>query len=397
MSRSASELLATATSDRHRPSDAHERKSLLRFITCGSVDDGKSTLIGRLLYESKRSSTTSSRRSRPTRSKFGTQRRRARLRAAASTASPPSASRASRSTSPTASSRPSARKFIVADTPGHEQYTRNMVTGASTADLAVILVDARKGVLTQTRRHSYLVVAARHPPRRAGGQQDGPRRLLARSVSEQIEREYRDVRRASSASTDDHLHPAVGAARRQRRAPRARACRGTTGPTLLEHLESVEPDRGRGCSARRSACRCSGSTGPNSDFRGFAGHDRRRHRAARATRSSSRPRAAQSHGGAHRHRPTATCRQAVAGQSVTLTLADEIDISRGDVHRRRRRAARGRRPVRGDDRLDGRGADAARPPLPDEDRHRARCGATLSPLKYKIDVNTLEHARGARR
>ena len=71
------------------------------------------------------------------------------------------------------------RKFIVADTPGHEQYTRNMVTGASTADLAVILIDARKGVLTQTRRHCYLVSPARHPPRRAGGQQDGPGRLFA--------------------------------------------------------------------------------------------------------------------------------------------------------------------------------------------------------------------------
>ena len=69
------------------------------------------------------------------------------------------------------------RKYIVADTPGHEQYTRNMVTGASTADLAVLLVDARKGVLTQTRRHSYLAQAGRHPPLRAGGEQDGPGRL----------------------------------------------------------------------------------------------------------------------------------------------------------------------------------------------------------------------------
>ena len=84
------------------------------------------------------------------------------------------------------------RKFIVADTPGHEQYTRNMVTGASTADLAVILVDARKGVLTQTRRHSYLVVAARHPPRRARGQQDGPGRLLAATCFDAIAADYRE-------------------------------------------------------------------------------------------------------------------------------------------------------------------------------------------------------------
>ena len=84
----------------------------------------------------------------------------------------PSASRALRSTSPIASSPPSKRKFIVADTPGHEQYTRNMATGASTADLAIVLIDARKGVLRQTRRHSYHRLAARHPACGAGGQQD---------------------------------------------------------------------------------------------------------------------------------------------------------------------------------------------------------------------------------
>ena len=136
---------------------AHERSGLLRFITCGSVDDGKSTLIGRLLYESELLFEDQLRGARGGLAQRRHAGRRARLRAAARRARRPSASRGSRSTSPTATSRPSERKFIVADTPGHEQYTRNMVTGASTADCAVILIDARKGVLTQTRRHTYLV------------------------------------------------------------------------------------------------------------------------------------------------------------------------------------------------------------------------------------------------
>ena len=124
------------------------------------------------------------------------------------------------------------RKFIVADTPGHEQYTRNMVTGASTADLAVILIDARKGVLTQTRRHSYLVVAARHPPRRAGHQQDGPGRLRRRRPSTDRRRLPR-LRRRRSASTDIACHPDVGAERRQHHSSASRTTPWYRGPTLM--------------------------------------------------------------------------------------------------------------------------------------------------------------------
>ena len=126
--------------------DEREQKGLLRFITCGSVDDGKSTLIGRLLYESgklfddqlealaRRLASGSAPRVASSTSRC------------CSTVSPPSASRGSRSTSPTATSRPSSATSSSPTRPGHEQYTRNMVTGASTADCAVILVDARKGV-----------------------------------------------------------------------------------------------------------------------------------------------------------------------------------------------------------------------------------------------------------
>ena len=136
--------------------EAHEHKSLLRFITCGSVDDGKSTLIGRLLYESKMLFEDQLAALEADSKKVGTQGGDLDF---ALLVDGLAAEREQGITIDVAYRFFSTdqRKFIVADTPGHEQYTRNMVTGASTADVAVILIDARKGVLTQTRRHSYLV------------------------------------------------------------------------------------------------------------------------------------------------------------------------------------------------------------------------------------------------
>src|SRR5919205_544049 len=136
--------------------DAHEHKSLLRFITCGSVDDGKSTLIGRLLYESHLVFEDHLAALEADSKKVGTQGGDLDF---ALLVDGLAAEREQGITIDVAYRFFSTerRKFIVADTPGHEQYTRNMVTGASTADLAVILIDARKGVLTQTKRHSYLV------------------------------------------------------------------------------------------------------------------------------------------------------------------------------------------------------------------------------------------------
>ena len=155
---------ALADSDLSRPvaepakaRRASRDKALLRFITCGSVDDGKSTLIGRMLYDSRMIADDQLEALDRDSKKFGTQGGAISISRCWSTASPPSASRASPSTSPIAISRPTVAAFIVADTPGHEQYTRNMATGASTADLAIILVDARKGILPQTRRHSFIV------------------------------------------------------------------------------------------------------------------------------------------------------------------------------------------------------------------------------------------------
>src|SRR5512138_1186830 len=153
MTHVANELLAT---DIEGYLDAHEHKTLLRFITCGSVDDGKSTLIGRLLYESKLVFEDHLAALEADSKKVGTQGGELDF---ALLVDGLAAEREQGITIDVAYRFFSTdrRKFIVADTPGHEQYTRNMVTGASTADLAVILIDARKGVLTQTRRHSYIV------------------------------------------------------------------------------------------------------------------------------------------------------------------------------------------------------------------------------------------------
>src|SRR5712672_3287645 len=142
--------------DIERYLEAHEHKSLLRFLTCGSVDDGKSTLIGRLLYDSKMIFEDQLAALEADSKRVGTQGGDIDF---ALLVDGLAAEREQGITIDVAYRFFSTdkRKFIVADTPGHEQYTRNMVTGASTADLAVILIDARKGVLTQTRRHSYLV------------------------------------------------------------------------------------------------------------------------------------------------------------------------------------------------------------------------------------------------
>src|SRR5262249_47342708 len=135
---------------------AHQHKSLLRFITCGSVDDGKSTLIGRLLYDSKMIFEDQLAALEADSARIGTQGQNIDF---ALLVDGLAAEREQGITIDVAYRffATEKRKFIVADTPGHEQYTRNMVTGASTAELAVILIDARLGVLTQTRRHSYLV------------------------------------------------------------------------------------------------------------------------------------------------------------------------------------------------------------------------------------------------
>ncbi len=307
--------------------DATQKKSLLRFITCGSVDDGKSTLIGRLLYDSKCCSRTSCRRSRATASKQGTQGEKLDF---ALLVDGLAAEREQGITIDVAYRffATEKRKFIVADTPGHEQYTRNMVTGASTADLAIILIDARKGVLTQTRRHSFLAHLL------------GIRNVVL-AVNKMDLVGYRSG--ACSTRSSPTIAPSPTSVGHRRASPPSR-CRGLPGdnvtaratampwyggPALLEHLETVPVASRRARRRAASAWRCNGSTGPNQNFRGYAG---RSPAAACASGDAitvlPSGRARSSSGSSP---STATSTQAVAGQSVTLTLADEVDCSRGDL------------------------------------------------------------------
>src|SRR5712672_296322 len=213
----------------------HARKGLLRFITCGSVDDGKSSLIGRLLHESKMIFEDQLAALEDDSKRIGT---RGGELDFALVVDGLAAEREQGITIDVAYRFFSTdkRKFIVADTPGHEQYTRNMVTGASTADLAVILIDARKGVLTQTRRHSYLAALL------------GIRRVVlavnkmdlvdySQAVFAQIERDYREFARRINVEAITCIP--VSAVAGDNIVASSERTPWYRGPSLLEHLETV--------------------------------------------------------------------------------------------------------------------------------------------------------------
>ncbi|KUR70492.1 adenylyltransferase [Novosphingobium fuchskuhlense] len=304
--------------------DLHQHKSMLRFITCGSVDDGKSTLIGRLLYDSKMIFEDQLAALETDSRKVGTQGQEIDF---ALLVDGLAAEREQGITIDVAYRFFSTekRKFIVADCPGHEQYTRNMVTGASTADLAVILIDARKGVLTQTRRHSYLchLIGIRHIVL-AVNKMD----LIAYDQAryDAIVADY-SAFAASIGITRFTAMPISGFKGDNITAP-SENTPWYTGPTLMGHLETVDVN---------TAAEAAGPfrmpvqwvNRPNLDFRGFSGL---------IANGTVKP------GDAVRVLPsgkTSTVtrivtldgdlEEAVAGQSVTLCLADEIDCSRGDV------------------------------------------------------------------
>ncbi|SIS08543.1 bifunctional enzyme CysN/CysC [Aquipseudomonas alcaligenes] len=303
--------------------EAHQHKTLLRFITCGSVDDGKSTLIGRLLYESKALLEDQLSALESDSKKHGTQGGELDF---ALLVDGLSAEREQGITIDVAYRffATEKRKFIVADTPGHEQYTRNMITGASTADVAVILIDARKGVLTQTRRHSYLVsligirqvVLAINKLDMVGYSQE---------VFEQIDADYRAF---ASRLGIEHIHSIpLSALRGDNITEPSPNTPWYQGPSLMQFLETVELEQAREDAPLRMPVQWVNR--PNLDFRGFSG---------RILGGSVRP------GDAIRVLPSGkTSRverivtlngnlpRAITGQSVTLTLSDEIDISRGDV------------------------------------------------------------------
>ena len=295
----------------------------MRFLTCGSVDDGKSTLIGRLLYDTKLlfEDTLAALKRTPT-----------------STAPPASeidfallvdgleAEREQGITIDVAYRffATDKRKFIVADTPGHEQYTRNMATGASNSDLAVILIDARKGVLTQTRRHAYIASPAGHPPCRAGGQQDRPGRLSRKpcSTGSSAISPLSPTSWVSRAWCDPDFRPFRRQCDRQKpETPWYRARRSSTiwKPSTSRRRSREKPFRMPVQWVNR----------PNLDFRGFSGTiagGTRRGRATRRGRQSGRDQQV-----ARIVTMDGDLAEAVPGEAVTLTLADEVDISRGDL------------------------------------------------------------------
>ena len=311
------------SSDIHAYLKSHEHKGLLRFITCGSVDDGKSTLIGRLLYESKLIFEDQLAALEADSKKVGTQGGELDF---ALLVDGLAAEREQGITIDVAYRFFSTdrRKFIVADTPGHEQYTRNMVTGASTADVAVILIDARKGVLTQTRRHSYIVslLGIRHVVL-AINKMD----LMdySQKTFDDIVAAYREF--AQQIGLTDIVSVPLSALRGDNILERSARTPWYDGPTLMGYLESVEIEDDLQTKPFRLPVQWVNR--PNQDFRGFAGKIAsgkiRRGDTVRVLPSGRQSRVTRI---VDYERDLET---AVAGQSVTLTLADEVDVSRGDV------------------------------------------------------------------
>ncbi|MDT8422106.1 MAG: sulfate adenylyltransferase subunit CysN [Desulfuromonadales bacterium] len=302
---------------------AQEEQGMLRFITCGSVDDGKSTLIGRLLWDSKLIFEDQLASLEADSKRVGTQGEKIDY---ALLMDGLQAEREQGITIDVAYRyfATDRRKFIVADTPGHEQYTRNMVTGASNAEVAVILVDARKGILTQTRRHSYLVslVGIRKVVLTINKMD-----LVAYSQArfEEILNEYRQF--AIPLGFDEIAAIPISALEGDNIISASPHTPWYAGSTLLDYLETVEVTSD--AVSRPFRLPVQWVNRPNLDFRGFSG-----------TITSGRVRPGDAVLVATSGRSSRVARivtfdgdlpEALAGQAVTLTLEDEIDISRGDL------------------------------------------------------------------
>ncbi|MEO8925735.1 MAG: sulfate adenylyltransferase subunit CysN [Caulobacteraceae bacterium] len=363
--------------------ESHQHKSLLRFITCGSVDDGKSTLIGRLLYDSKMIFEDQMAALEADSKRIGTQGGEIDF---ALLVDGLAAEREQGITIDVAYRFFSTdkRKFIVADTPGHEQYTRNMITGASTADLAVILIDARKGVLTQTRRHSFLVgligikkvVLAVNKMDLVG---------FDHTVFDAIVADYRAF--AGEIGLTDILAVPISGLKGDNIASLSDRTPWYDGPSLMNYLETVEIDAEH-LQSGPLRMPVQWVNRPNLDFRGFAGQI-----ASGAVKPGDAIRVLPS------GRESTIARivtqdgdldAAVAGQSVTLTLADEIDCSRGDV------IAAAKSPTEVADQFETTIVWMAAEPMLPGRAYGVKIGATSATAtpaepKYKINVNTLEH------
>lgn len=371
--------------DIHAYLKSQEEKDLLRFITCGSVDDGKSTLIGRLLYDSKlifedqlASVTADSK-------KVGTQGGEIDL---ALLVDGLQAEREQGITIDVAYRFFSTdrRKFIVADTPGHEQYTRNMATGASSAELAIILIDARKGILTQTRRHSFIVslLGIRHV-------------ILAVNKMDLVDWDSGTFEAISGAyrefAHDLDIHDVtcipVSALTGDNVFDASPNMPWYQGPTLLDVLETV--DVSTDVAERAFRMPVQWVNRPNLDFRGFSGTI-----ASGIVRPGDRIMACPSE-------RTSTISRivtldgdldvAIAGQSITLVLDDEIDVSRGDI------LADAEQAPDSTDQFAGHLIWMHDEPLLPERQYLMKIGTKMTTvqitdLRHKINVNTMEHVAG---
>lgn len=363
--------------------EAHQHKSMLRFITCGSVDDGKSTLIGRLLYDSKMIFEDQLAALEADSKRSGTQGQEIDF---ALLVDGLAAEREQGITIDVAYRffTTEKRKFIVADTPGHEQYTRNMVTGASSADLAVILIDARKGVLTQTRRHSYLVhlLGIRHVVL-AVNKMD----LIGydQAVYDRIVADYRAF--AESIGITAFIPMPISGFKGDNITAHSENMPWYQGPALLPHLESVEVDV-TASQARPFSMPVQWVNRPNLDFRGFAGliasgtiHPGDAVRVLPSGKTSTVARVVTLDGDLD---------EAVAGQSITLTLADEIDCSRGQV------IVAAQAPLEVADQFESTVVWMDETDMVPGRAYWLKIGtqtvsATVQHPKYQINVNTMEH------
>lgn len=361
----------------------HEKKSQLRIITCGSVDDGKSTLLGRLMYESKVLFEDQLEALEADSKKFGTQGDKLDF---ALLVDGLAAEREQSITIDVAYRFFSTdkRKFIVADTPGHEQYTRNMVTGASTADVAIILCDAREGIVTQTRRHSYIVSLL------------GIRNVVL-AVNKMDLKEYDESvfnkivdqfsESVKELNIDSITAIPISALQGDNIVEKSTQTPWFHGTTLLSYLETVNVDENP---MQSSPFRMPVQwvNRPNLDFRGFAGtiasgeiHPGDAIRVQPSGKTSSIKQIVSFDG---------EMDKAIAGQSVTLTLNDEIDISRGDV------ISTTDQPASSADQFECTIVWMSDEPLLPGRPYQLKIGtktvsATVTTIKHEVNVDSLEH------
>ncbi len=384
MTKSSYKTDALIAADINAYLEAHQHKSLLRFITCGSVDDGKSTLIGRLLYDSKMIFEDQLEQLESDSKKLGTQGDEIDF---ALLVDGLAAEREQGITIDVAYRffATDKRKFIVADTPGHEQYTRNMVTGASTADLAVILIDARKGILTQTRRHSYLchLIGIKNIVL-AVNKMD-----LVHYAEETFDQIVEDYKRfATEIGIDKFAALPISGFKGDNITALSANTPWYQGSTLMHHLETVNLEQAHD---DQDAFRMPVQwvNRPNLDFRGFCGkiasgqvHPGDEIRILPSGKTSYVDRIVTQDGDLD---------VAQKDQSVTLTLRDEVDCSRGQI------ITAAKEPLEVSDQFETTLIWMEEEALTPGRAYYLKIGAqtvsaTVAEPKYQINVNTLDHS-----